>query len=44
MNEWIVLAYLICVAAAITGFTFFFFREDTEKRRPDDDNDDILGI
>jgi hypothetical protein len=44
MNDWIILATLILIAAIGTVGVFVFFREGPDKNKPEDDDDEILGI
>lgn len=44
MNDWVILASLILVAATITVCVFVYLREDKSETSSDDDHDDILGI
>lgn len=44
MNDWVILASLILVAAVIVACVFAFAREGDGHDPKDDDHDDILGI
>jgi hypothetical protein len=44
MNDWVILASLILVAAVIAVCAFAYAKEGDGRDTEDDDHDDILGI